>query len=278
MGRGLARIDRGGLRPRVFSALAMAPLPVAALCFGGPWLALLTALAGAIMAWEWVRVCRGGLDAMVPTECAVIGIVVAAVALAALGVVFWALATAALGAGAVLWVGRRRPGTQSGWIALGVLWVAIPCVCLLWLARDDAGGRTTVLWILVVVWATDIGAYAIGRSLGGPRLAPTRSPGKTWAGFIGGTVCGGLTGGAAAVVLGRSPALAVGLISAGLAIVGQLGDLAESSIKRRFGVKDSGGLIPGHGGLLDRLDSLLAAVPAVALLTALGGRSLAAWP
>jgi phosphatidate cytidylyltransferase len=133
------------------------------------------------------------------------------------------------------------------------------------------------LWILAVVWATDIGAYLVGRTLGGPRLAPLWSPRKTWAGLAGGILCAGLVGWATTGWLGISPALPLVLLSAGLAIVGQVGDLAESLAKRRFGVKDSSSLIPGHGGLLDRLDGLLAVLPVVALLTMIAGRSVVTW-
>ena len=115
------------------------------------------------------------------------------------------------------------------------------------------------------------------RTFGGPRLAPRWSPRKTWAGLAGGTVCAALTGWATATWLGISPVLPLAVVSAGLAIVEQFGDLAESVAKRRFGVKDSSGLIPGHGGLLDRLDGLLVVIPVVALLTLIGGRSLLAW-
>ena len=135
--------------------------------------------------------------------------------------------------------------------------------------RTLQGGRN--------VRTRELGAYAVGRQLGGPRLAPRWSPRKTWAGLIGGTGCAALAGWATARLLGTSSVLPLVLVSAGLAIVGQFGDLAESVAKRRFGVKDSSGLIPGHGGLLDRLDGLLAVVPAVALLTLIGGGSVLTW-
>ncbi len=147
---------------------------------------------------------------------------------------------------------------------------------LLWLAPADGTGRSTLLWIFAVVWATDIGAYMAGRRIGGPRLAPRWSPRKTWAGLIGGAVCAALVGWGTARFLGSASVAPLVLVSAGLAIVEQFGDLAESAAKRRFGVKDSSGLIPGHGGLLDRLDGLLAVVPAVALLSLIGG-SVVEW-
>jgi phosphatidate cytidylyltransferase len=274
-GRRLVLADRGALQLRVRSALALAPLPIAAIWFGSPWLPLLTAIAAAVMAWEWGRLCRQGR--LGGAGIVLVGVVLAAVAVAALFATGLAVAIALVGAVLVFWTARDRSDLDPRWTALGALWVALPCVCLLWLAREEATGRATLLWVLAVVWATDIGAYAIGGMLGGPRLAPRWSPGKTWAGLAGGTLCAALTGWATAACLGISPALPVILISAGLAVVEQFGDLAESLAKRRFGVKDTSGLIPGHGGLLDRLDGLLAVVPVVAMLTLIDGRSILAW-
>jgi len=206
-----------------------------------------------------------------------IGAVLAAVAAQEAAGLVLATAVGVAGAAIVFWTARREPGDVAHWLALGALWVALPCVLLLWLAGTDGAGRVTLLWIFAVVWSTDIGAYAIGRGVGGPRLAPHWSPGKTWAGLIGGTGCAALAGLGTARVLGISAVLPLVLMSAGLAIVEQFGDLAESVAKRRFGVKDTSGLIPGHGGLLDRLDGLLAVIPAVALLALIDGGSVLTW-
>jgi phosphatidate cytidylyltransferase len=273
--RRLARADFGSLRPRVLSAVTLAPLPVAAIWFGSPWLPLLTALAGALMAWEWGRLCRRGR--LGATGIVLVGVVLAAIATATLITPGLSIVFALVGAGIVFWLARGRPDLDPEWTAFGALWVALPCICLLWLARGGPNGRATLLWILAIVWATDIGAYVIGRTLGGPRLAPRWSPRKTWAGLAGGAVCAGLAGWATAAWLGISPALPLVFLSAGLAIVEQFGDLAESLAKRRFGVKDSSSLIPGHGGLLDRLDGLLTVIPVVALLTMIAGRSVVTW-
>ncbi len=273
--RRLARADFSSLRPRVLSAVTLAPLPVAAIWFGSPWLPLLTALVGALMAWEWGRLCRRGR--LGATGIVLIGVVLAAIATATLVTPGLSIVFALVGAGIVFWLARGRPDLDPEWTAFGALWVALPCICLLWLARGGPNGRATLLWILAIVWATDIGAYVIGRTLGGPRLAPRWSPRKTWAGLAGGAACAGLAGWATAAWLGISPALPLVFLSAGLAIVEQFGDLAESLAKRRFGVKDSSGLIPGHGGLLDRLDGLLAVIPVVALLTMIAGRSVVTW-
>lgn len=271
----LARAERRSLVLRVLSSLALAPVAIAAVWFGWPWLPLVTAAAGAGMAWEWARLCRGGRVGMAGTM--LIGAVLAPIAVAAAGWNELALFFSVLGAASVFAAAAREPAGKPRWLAIGALWIALPCIGLLWLARTEGAGRVTLLWIFAVVWATDTGAYVIGRCFGGPRLAPRWSPRKTWAGLIGGAGCAALAGWGTARIAGLSPALPVVLFSAGLAIVGQFGDLAESVAKRRFGVKDSSGLIPGHGGLLDRLDGMLAVIPAVALLTLLGGSNVLTW-
>jgi phosphatidate cytidylyltransferase len=253
--------------------LVLAPIAVAAAWFGSPWLPIVTAVAAAGMAWEWARLCRGG-GVGVSGAVLVLAVVLAVVTAATAGVVA-AVVVCGIGVPVVLWTGSGERDREPQLLAFGALWVGLPCVLLLWLA--EGAGRHTLLWIFAVVWATDIGAYVVGRQLGGPRLAPRWSPRKTWAGLIGGAGCAALAGWATARLLGVSPVLPLVTVSAGLAIVGQFGDLAESVAKRRFGVKDSSGLIPGHGGLLDRLDGLLAVVPAVALLTLIGGGSVLTW-
>ena len=273
--RRLVRAEPNPLILRLISAIVLAPLPIAAIWFGWPWLPLLTAAAAAVMAWEWARLCRGGRSGA--SGAVLVAAVVAATAAAVLsglaaGVTV-AVAGAALVWGTALLVHDREPG----WIALGGLWVALPCVLLLWLAGAESAGRTVLLWIFAVVWATDIGAYVVGRRLGGPRLAPRWSPGKTWAGLIGGVIAAAIVGWVTAYVLGIAPALPLVMVSTGLAIVEQFGDLAESMAKRRFGVKDSSGLIPGHGGLLDRVDGLLAVIPVAALLTVISGGGVLSW-
>ena len=265
----------GSLKLRFLSALVLAPIGIAAAWFGFPWLPIVTAIAGAGMAWEWSRLCRAGR--LGSTGAALITIVLAVIAVAGVLGMVAALGLSIAGAALVWTLARREPAGEPDWMALGTLWIAVPCVLLVWLAGAQGGGRLTLLWIFAVVWATDIGAFAVGRQLGGPRLAPRWSPRKTWSGLVGGAGCAALAGWGTARALGISPVLPLVLVSAGLAIVEQFGDLAESVAKRRFGVKDSSGLIPGHGGLLDRLDGLLAVIPAVALLTLIGGGSVLEW-
>ncbi len=274
----LARAERGSrdtLLLRILSALVLMPVALAAAWFGSPWLPIVTVSAAGLMAWEWTRLCCGGRPG--DRNLSVITTVLFAVIAGSLyGIV--AGGAAALGAAVtVAGLGWARAIRAAPWLAAGILWIALPCVLFLWLAQPERGGRMTLLWIFAVVWATDIGAYASGRLLRGPLLAPRWSPRKTWAGLAGGVGCAAFAGWATAGLLGLSSVLPLVLVSAGLALVEQFGDLAESAAKRRFGVKDASGLIPGHGGLLDRLDGLLAVVPAVALLTLLGGGSVLAW-
>ena len=266
--------ERGTLGLRIISALVLAPVALAAVWFGSPWLPTITILAAGGLGWEWARLCRAGHVGV--SGSLLIAAVVIAVVAAAGGGARLGIAISALGAILVFGVAWRERGGDTGWLALGALWIGVPCVSLLWLA-GEGGGRATVLWILAIVWATDIGAYAVGRQLGGPLLAPRWSPRKTWSGLLGGAGCAALAGWGTARALDIPTVVPLVLVSAGLAIVEQFGDLAESMAKRRFGVKDSSGLIPGHGGLFDRLDGLLAVIPAVAVLTLIDGGSVLTW-
>ena len=177
-------------------------------------------------------------------------------------------------AGEWLRMWRHRPG--AGAMAAGLGYLVVPALALIWLRADPVAGRGNLFLVVFVVWASDIGAYLFGRVLGGPKLAPAISPGKTWSGALGGLLCAAGVGLAAVALFGGRAwhAAGVGLV---LGVVSELGDLLESAIKRHFGVKDAGGLIPGHGGLFDRLDGLLAAAPAAALLAWAVGRGVELW-
>ncbi len=171
---------------------------------------------------------------------------------------------------AVEWVGMSR-GRVSAMLA-GVPYLVPGLAALLWLRADDMVGRGNLLFVVAIVWASDIGAYAAGRLIGGAKLAPSISPGKTRSGAAGGLVAAMLV----AVAFGGGSLL--GLLVAGcLGVASQAGDLLESAIKRGFGVKDSGRMIPGHGGLLDRVDGLLVAAPVAALVAMVVGRGVVLW-
>ena len=181
------------------------------------------------------------------------------------------------GLAAIEWVRLCRPlRPKRRWpvLAAGVICIAPGTIALIWL-RTGAAGLANVLFVLLVVWAGDIGAYLAGRAFGGPRLAPRISPGKTWSGAGGGLLAAMAVAFAFAVSLG--PAWRALPVAAILSVAAQGGDLMESAIKRGFGVKDSGHLIPGHGGVLDRIDALLTAAPLAALLALRLGHGVHLW-
>ena len=156
-----------------------------------------------------------------------------------------------------------------------VLYALAAVVALLWLRHQPTLGRETIIWIVLCIWATDTGAYVVGRAAGGAKLAPRISPSKTWSGLIGGMAWAAVASAATGYAFGLGETIHLAVIGAGLAVVGQIGDLVESAAKRSAGVKDSGTLIPGHGGLLDRVDGLVAVLVVVALVRlTVGG----AWP
>ena len=242
---------------------------------------LLVGAMGALMAWEWARLCSSGR--LTRAGIATIPIAPAAVAAAAIPDIDPGFDIGAglivVGAGTLLAAvaGRFDPVSSPKWLALGVLYVGLPCLALSWLRAMPEQGLLTLLWVLGLVWATDTGAYIAGREIGGPKLAPRVSPNKTWAGLFGGMAAAGLVGLAISVVVPDvSPWLAMPL-GAVLAVVEQVGDLFESAVKRRFGVKDSSNLIPGHGGVLDRVDGLLVVSVAVAALSWVAGHTILIW-
>ena len=245
----------GDLRRRAISASLLAPIVLGCIWFGSaPFAVLFTAVAIGLTV-EWASLCR--LQATVWPGLVLPVLVVAGGACAAFGYAVPGLFVV-LGGFAAIWAAVRRP-----LLASGLLYVGLALVALLWLRGWTASdGRRIVFFVVLVVWASDIGAYVAGRLLRGPKLAPTLSPGKTWSGAVGGLVTAIVVG---ELVAGRA-SLSVALFAGLLAIVCQAGDLLESGIKRHVGVKDSGHLIPGHGGLLDRLDGLLAAAPVAAIV------------
>jgi phosphatidate cytidylyltransferase len=261
-------MDIGALRVRVLSSVVLALPALAAVYVGGLLFDLLLGLIVLVMAFEWDRLCAGPRDPGIrvndPATWALAAAILAVVVAAVLQAPALALWLTLAGFAAVFLIARgidrRAPLLQ----ALGALYIGIPFVALVWLRADPAAGAVTVFWLLGVVWATDTGALFAGRSIGGPKLAPVISPNKTWAGLAGGMIAAAAVGAGFALWLGGPVALAA-LVSAGLAVVAQAGDLAESLIKRHFGVKDSGKLIPGHGGIFDRVDGLLAVAPVWAL-------------
>ncbi len=243
------------LQVRVLSSLVLAIVVLALTWLGAlPFRMLCVVIAGAIF-YEWTRMCRqnavGGLGFLPEVLMLVfLGALVAGLPAATLLILVAALVLVTAVAA------RMRNAPQ--WEAGGLAYAALSGFSLAYLRGGDHAGLVAILFLFAVVWATDSLAYFVGRSLGGPKLAPSISPGKTWSGAVGGALGGLLAGLAVAAMTGWAGlwASAVALL---LAVVAQIGDLFESFVKRRNGVKDSSHIIPGHGGVMDRVDGLVAA-------------------
>ncbi len=251
----------------------MAPLAFLAVYAGGVWFQGLLALGAVVMAWEWETLCckrfswAGGVLA------------VGGVGVVALGA-FHPIEALLLIIPILLgvWVGCRGRERRKDlvWLVVGTFYITLPVLALVWIRLGTDSGLNTVLWLFFAVWATDTGGYVCGRTIGGPKLMPRISPNKTWAGLIGGAVWAMMVGVLFALWNEHS---IVGLLICSfiLALVAQAGDLWESWVKRYFDAKDSGTIIPGHGGLFDRIDGLLSASLYVAVLCALREGNIYLW-
>ena len=248
------------LQLRVISSIVLIVAVLAVTWFGGVAFRILSAaIAGAVF-YEWCAMSRTAAGPGTGRRHQLIAAVL-------LGVVLLALVLGYSAAGVLVLLALSvlaslldcKIGGQGSWAPAGLAYAGLSGVSLAWLRDGDQAGLLAILFLFAVVWATDIAAYFVGRSLGGPKLAPSISPGKTQSGAIGGAI-GGVVAGvalAACAGLGNLPLLAV--VAFLLSIVSQVGDLFVSWVKRRHGVKDSGRLIPGHGGVMDRVDGLVAA-------------------
>lgn len=252
------------LKPRLIAGAVMAAVALA-LAYAGPKpFALLVIAVALIMCWEWGRVVRGeefGLAFVVHAGTIIVAGVLAAVGLPALGGVAVAIG------GIILLV--MPLGPRQAMSAAGVAYVGFPTVAMLWLRADASLGFVAILFIFAIVWGSDIGAFVAGRTIGGPKLWPRVSPNKTWAGFLGALTAGLVSGLIFAQVVPGASSLVLGTNGVLLAFVAQMGDLAESALKRQFGIKDSSAIIPGHGGVMDRADSTVAVSVAVSILALL---------
>lgn len=253
------------LAKRLVSAVFLGAIVLAATWFGGTGFRLLVALCAIVIYYEWSTIAAGAVPSARLNLFGWLIVLAGAVALAAnrsdLAVCICLLG----GAVAVAW---GLAALRNVWTGVGVLYAILPAVALAGIRGTGIAGLVDVLFILGVVWATDIGAYFSGRFFGGPKLAVRVSPSKTWSGAAGGAVAG-IVAGTLIIFFAHSGAdLWVALFALCLSVLSQVGDLFESWIKRRFGAKDSSHLIPGHGGLMDRVDGLVFAAFAAYLLAA----------
>jgi phosphatidate cytidylyltransferase len=272
---GAARRAELGLR--IASSLVLAPVALAATYWGYPWFEVMIAALAVAMAVEWSQMTLGANWMKQAITIATAALF--AIALTGQGHAVAIAGVIALGLAGAVGVGLTTRDWRTTWNIGGLAYIALPCISVVWLREVPSAGLHLLVWLMLTVWGTDIVAYAVGRGVGGPKLAPSISPGKTWSGLIGGMVGAGALSallfvwhgfGAGTAALGFVLGLAV-------AVVAQAGDLFESALKRRFGAKDSGRLIPGHGGVLDRLDGMLAAAPVTAVAVWLAGGEFSAW-
>lgn len=251
---------RSNLVLRIVSSLVLAPVAIAAAYFGGLVFIAFWTAAAILVLWEWdTLVCAHDRNAVLATGAfALAGVAVTlmfdrpgiAVMLVALGL--FGLATLA-------------SRVRRHWCVAGLIYAAALLIAPVLLRGDPSFGLAAIVFLFVIVWLTDITAYFVGRAFGGPKLMPRVSPKKTWSGAIGGTLAGMIGGVIVAQQAGIGNLAAAGVVALVLSVISQAGDLAESAIKRQFSAKDSSQLIPGHGGLMDRLDGFVTAAAAGAL-------------
>jgi phosphatidate cytidylyltransferase len=270
------------LIPRILSAAVLAPLAIVAAYLPsssypeiGAWVFGLFWLLAAVAAWwEWTALVSGrGRELLFffGTSALVLAMVVSEFSMARTRTPMLIIALGALAAGVFARAERRL------WVAGGLLYAGVLLTAPILLRRDPEYGFVVILFLFALVWATDVAGYFAGRAIGGPKLAPRISPNKTWSGAIGGAIGAMLAGGAVAAFAGIGNLTAIALVAFGLSVLAQAGDLFESALKRRFGAKDAGNLIPGHGGVMDRLDGFIAAAAAaMALGLARAGMDMAA--
>jgi phosphatidate cytidylyltransferase len=256
---------------RVVSALVLAPVAIGIAYLGGWTFAVFWSIAAIIVMWEWTTLVSGtDRRSVVTTGIVAVALAVVLAASSAgasddLRHLRFAAAAIVLAMG-MLALAAIAPRERASWLAAGAPYAGAMALAPIVLRSDEEFGFIAMIFVFAVVWATDIAAYFVGRAVGGPKLAPRLSPNKTWSGSI-----GGLAGAVLAAVLvvhfggvGGVPAAIV--VAVALSTVAQIGDLFESAIKRRFGVKDASSLIPGHGGLMDRLDGFVAAAVLACLI------------
>lgn len=253
---------------RTLSSAILIPAVLVDVWLGDIWFRLLVALLAVMMAHEWTNIVHGRSSAQFALHAAAalcgallplsLGWPSTLAVIAIIGIVSLMLAMAQ----------ARQP---SLWFVSGVPYVGLPAMAFVILRGESQTGMLTIIWLFAVVWAADISAYFAGRLIGGQKLAPAISPQKTWAGLFGAIVGGIAAGIVVAYGMGLTRLISLGILGGVLAVTEQLGDLFESALKRHYGVKDSGRLIPGHGGVLDRVDGLVAAALVLAAIVMAAG-------
>jgi phosphatidate cytidylyltransferase len=246
---------------RIMSAVVLAPLALTAAYVGGWLFMVFWGVAAAGILWEWFSIVgsRAQHKALAAAGCGLLAAWVFAYAGR------WDIGFDCLLLGCVA-AALLGPPARRGWLAAGTLYAGIVLLAPILLRRDAEYGFAAIVFLFAVVWGTDIFAYLAGRSFGGPKLATGISPNKTWSGALGGAFAAGCIGLLTATLLHATMIVPLLVIALGISVVAQTGDLFESWVKRRFGAKNSSELIPGHGGLMDRLDGFATAALAAAII------------
>jgi phosphatidate cytidylyltransferase len=251
--------------PRLISGVAMAAVAAACTFLGAAPFAVLVVAVTIVLSWEWGRLVHGrdGDLVIAVHACAAAGAaVLAAFDKGGLGLLV------VLPIGAILAM-LLTLGRNSGYSALGVFYAGLPAVALIWLRSADSWGLLAIVFLIVIVVASDTAGFLAGRLLNGPKLWPRLSPNKTWAGLVGALATSSIIAAFFGFAIPGSSAVRLAATGAMLSLVAQAGDLAESAFKRRFGAKDASSLIPGHGGVMDRVDGLIAAASAAGMMASL---------
>ena len=259
--------QKSGLMLRIISALVMLPIAVFIILQGGLTFSLFVAALTVLILYEWNGIC----------EEKAFNLAFTVQSLLALAVIYSLYQKQFLGFYAyggligLLLVISLYKKYKVGFVLLGVVYALLPAVSLIWIRHIFDDGGWIVLWTMIIVWSMDTGAYFAGKNIGGPKMAPKISPNKTWSGLIGGAVTAMILGFVAAHYFNLAVYgplwhwMTLMPIAGALAIWSQIGDLAESGLKRHFKIKDSGAIIPGHGGIMDRVDGVVFAAPAMAI-------------
>ncbi len=248
------------LTTRIISGAVLAAVALVVFYYGGDGVWILLGVAGSLMSWEYRRMMLPEVSLKDPGLWLMVAGCFAAVITTNLFNLWWAFIPLIAAAVGIWGIRHKRPI----WISLGFLYIAFPMAALVFLRAEM--GLGTVLWLIAVVIASDVGGYFVGRKIGGPKLWPALSPNKTWSGTVGGWLLALIVGFIYALVSPEEISIGILGLSVGMAIAAQAGDLLESWIKRHQGVKDASGLIPGHGGLMDRFDGMVAATTVFMIL------------
>lgn len=264
------------LRKRILSSLVLVPAAGILIAIGGVAFDIGILAIAAVMAWEWGALVSAPSDRH-RTRAVLLGGLLVSFAVAIAVDVPAGVACGAVVAPISVLIARQLRVVGPLWVGVAVAGTVFPALALVWMRSHTDFGLLTVVYVIASVVATDIGAYAAGRTIGGPKLMPKVSPSKTWAGLGGGIGAAMLVAGVFTVIHEDARGVALVPLAMAIAIIAQAGDLLESAVKRHFKVKDSGSLIPGHGGILDRVDGQMTVLPVLALAMWVSGRSVLQW-